>query len=96
MMKKLALTIAIVLGVTAGAMAQGFASGVFQRGTAVEDPNDASTLFSNNRTASVLPGMPAHNVDANQNADSTPLGSGIVVLAALGGAYLVGKRRKED
>ena len=94
-MKKLALTIAIVLGVTAGAMAQGFASGVFQRGTAVEDPNDASTLFSNNR-ASALPGMPAHNVDVNQNADSTPLGSGIVLLAALGGAYLVGKRRKED
>ena len=25
-----------------------------------------------------------------------PVGSGIVVLAALGGAYLLGKRKKED
>lgn len=52
-----------------------------------------STLFSD-RTNSVyglvLPNM--HGLDGDQDG---PLGSGIAVLAALGGAYLLRKRRKE-
>ena len=35
-----------------------------------------------------------HGLSDDQNA--TPIGSGIVILAALGGAYLVAKRRKEE
>ncbi len=37
--------------------------------------------------------LPQHGQDTNQPA---PLGSGIALLAALGGAYLVGKRRREE
>jgi hypothetical protein len=40
-----------------------------------------------------LPATPQLGITIDQYA---PLGSGIVVLAALGGAYLLGKRRKEE
>ena len=36
-----------------------------------------------------------HGLDEDQDA-STPLGSGIAVLAGLGAAYLVGKKRREE
>jgi LPXTG-motif cell wall-anchored protein len=32
----------------------------------------------------------------NQDANTTPVGGGIAVLAVLGGAYLLAKRRKEE
>lgn len=80
-MKKLALTIAIVLGLGMASYAQG---GLFQRGETPENqgPNRDGT-----------PGLPGHGQSGNQDA---PLGSGIAVLAALGGAYLVGKKRREE
>ena len=31
-----------------------------------------------------------------QDADQVPMGTGIAVLAALGGAYLVAKKRREE
>ena len=40
-----------------------------------------------------MPGLPGHDESGNQDA---PLGTGIAVLTALGAAYLIGKRRKED
>ena len=40
-----------------------------------------------------LPAIPELGITIDQYA---PLGGGIVVLAALGGAYLIGKRRKEE
>ncbi len=61
-MKKLALTLAIVLGLSMTTFAEGG-------------------------------GLPNHGGDENADA---PLGTGIAVLTALGAAYLVGKRRKED
>lgn len=39
--------------------------------------------------------IPFHEVDWDQ-ASYTPTGGGIMLLGLLGGAYLVGKRRKED
>ena len=82
-MKKLALTIAIVLGLGLASYAQG---GLFQRG---ETPEEG---LYNNREGST-PGLPGHGQTGNQDA---PLGSGIVLLTSLGAAYLVGKKRKEE
>ncbi len=81
-MKKLALTIAIVLGLSMASFAQG--GGFFQRGT-----NDGSAISRED-----TPGLPGHG--GSGNADATPLGSGIVVLMGLGAAYLVGKKHNED
>lgn len=85
-MKKLALTIAIVLGIGLTSFADPNGGGVFQRGD--ETSGGSSELFS-----SPAPALPRHGQNSNQNA---PLGTGIAVLTALGAAYLVGKRRKED
>jgi len=83
-MKKLALTLAIVLGLGLTTFANPNGGGVFGRGESNSREGE-STLFA--------PRLPQHGQDGNQPA---PLGSGIVVLTALGAAYLVGKRRNED
>ena len=84
-MKKIALTIAIVLGLSMTTFADG--GGLFNRG-AEPERNDVY----GNRT--VTPMLPNHGQTTNQ--DATPLGTGIVVLTALGAAYLVGKKRNEE
>ena len=86
-MKKLALTIAIVLGLSMTTFADPN-GGLFQRGA-----NDEQT--SGWRDGASEPMLPNHGLSANQDANG-PIGSGIAVLLALGGAYLVGKRRKEE
>ena len=96
-MKKLIITIAIVLGMGLTTFAQDEAfggGGLFQRG-AIEDngiglPGFYLGLDFDNP---LMPGLPTHGQDSNQNA---PLGTGIAILAALGGAYLVAKKRKEE
>ena len=40
--------------------------------------------------------IPIHEQDFDQAEPYAPVGSGMAVLAALGGAYLLGKRRKEE
>ena len=82
-MKKLALTIAIVLGLSMTTFADG--GGLFQRGVDPES-NGYSGLREN------YPGFPGHGATTDQPA---PLGTGIAVLTALGAAYLVGKKRNE-
>ena len=89
-MKKLALTIAIVLGVGMASFAEPTNGGLFQRGEAIE--NNGNTIYGQNRDG--FPMLPQHNKDDNQPA--APLGSGIALLTALGAAYLVGKRKQED
>jgi LPXTG-motif cell wall-anchored protein len=86
-MKKLALTIAIVLGLGLTSFAEGNqGGGLFQRGAAKEMSNrDGETPM--------LPNLPTHNQTGNQDA---PLGSGIALLLGLGGAYLVAKKRREE
>ena len=39
--------------------------------------------------------IPIHEQDFDQAEEYAPLGGGIALLAALGGAYLTGRRRKE-
>jgi hypothetical protein len=99
-MKKLALTIAIALGISVGAMAQAnyeFGGGLFQRGE-VSEPTQLAQWSEDLyqqwglRTGGLM-NLPQHNQTTNQDA---PLGSGIALLLGLGGAYLVAKRRKED
>ena len=80
-MKNLAFTIAIVFGLSMASFAQG---GLFQRG-------DVPTEEQGNRGGG--PGLPGHGSEGHQDA---PLGSGIVLLSALGGAYLVAKKRREE
>ena len=88
-MKKTLLTIAIVLGMTIGAMAQE-KGGMFQRGAMPDEMN--YEYGNNNRDGGlILPGSHGQTGDAG-----APLGSGIAVLMGLGAAYLVGKRRKEE
>ena len=85
-MKKLALTIAIVLGLSMTTFAEdNQGGGLFHRGATPEK--------SGNREGT--PMFPGHGGTGNADADQVPVGSGIAVLALLGGAYLVGKRRKE-
>lgn len=87
-MKKLTLTIAIILGMAAGAVAQPSGGGLFQRGDMAE-----TNSSRNNGNALMLPTQ--HGATGDQNADG-PIGSGIAVLLGLGGAYLVGKKRREE
>jgi hypothetical protein len=88
-MKKLALTFAIVLGLSLTTFADPNQGGLFQRGEATEPTPDAIYGI---RTAG-MPNLPTHNLSDNQDA---PLGSGIALLLGLGGAYLLGKKRREE
>ena len=94
-MKKLTITIALILGLTMTTFADG---GLFKRGYNAENGASGYNYFGakvedDNAGSPAMPLLPQHGVDTNQPA---PLGSGIVLLAALGGAYLVGKRRREE
>ena len=40
--------------------------------------------------------IPIHEQDFDQAEPFTPVGSGIVLLTALGGAYLLGKRKERE
>ena len=84
-MKKLVLTIAIVLGIGLITFASPKGGGAFGRGESTKQGNRENTLFA--------PKLPSHGQNTNQSA---PLGSGIFMLTALGAAYLIGKRREED
>ena len=93
-MKKLTLTIAIVLGIGIGAMAQMSGGGLFQRGAISEDIYFNNGGYAYDPTGgSLLPGLPNHGQSDNQDA---PLGSGIALLLGMGGAYLVAKKRREE
>ena len=39
--------------------------------------------------------IPTHHVDYDQYNAIAPLGEGVLLLTALGGAYLLGKRKKQ-
>ena len=86
-MKKLALTIAIVLGLGLTSFADGKqGGGLFHRGAT---PEQTGSRESNGPLLPLQHGDPS-----NADADQVPVGSGIALLAALGGAYLLGKKRK--
>ena len=81
-MKKLALTIGIVLTMGLCASAQS----LLQREEMDYVPGDRGDI-----TVPVIP-----NYGEPGDADGAPLGSGIAVLLGLGAAYVVAKKRKED
>ena len=89
-MKKIALTIAIVLGMTFGASAQYFDSngqpqgGLFGRG--------ATPDYADGENGTGAPMLPAHGLDTNTNA---PLGSGALLLIGFGAAYAMSKKNKK-
>ena len=86
-MKKLALTIEIVLGMGMSTFAQDAAieeRGLFGRGEGI---------YRSEEKTLVTPGLPNHGESENQDA---PLGSGIAVLMGLGAAYMAAKKRNED
>ena len=87
-MKKLAMTLAIVLGLGMASYANG--GGLFGQGQAAPEQN-STPVMSGNRLGGA-PGLPNHNQDSNQPA---PLGSGIAVLIGLGAAYAVAKKRED-
>ncbi len=82
-MKKLALTVAIVLGMTCMGMAQG---GLFQKGAS----NDANGPMRTEGPAISLP-----NEHGSSNDFDAPVGSGIAVLTVLGTAYAFSKKNKD-
>ena len=89
-MKKLVLTIAIVLGMTFGASAQYFGDngqpqggGLFGRGE-TRDGGNASSVSA--------PLLPGHGLNTNQDA---PLGGGALLLIGMGAAYAMAKKNKK-
>ena len=86
-MKKLIMTIAIVLGMGMASFADN--GGLFGRGEVASETEN--TTYMGNRLGGA-PALPSHSQNGNQPA---PLGSGMAVLLGLGAAYLVAKKRKE-
>ena len=84
-MKKTIMTIAIVLGLSMTTFADG--GGLFQRGETPEQKSIYGTRGGG------FPGIPGHGETDDVDA---PLGTGIAVLTALGAAYLIGKKRREE
>ena len=87
-MKKLALTLAIVLGLSMASFAEG--GGLFGQGQSAEETTP-TTMYNRSGGAPGLPGG-GHGAGGNQPA---PLGSGIAVLIGLGAAYAVAKKRED-
>ena len=87
-MKKLAMTLAIVLGLGMASYANG--GGLFGQGQAAPEESNTSVM-SGNRLGGA-PVLPPHNQGTSQPA---PLGSGIAVLVGLGAAYAVAKKRED-
>ena len=90
-MKKLIITTAIVLGFGLTSFAAYNGGGLFQRG--VSDEEYYGMGYTSQLRDNDGPMLPNHG--SSENADA-PLGTGIVLLSVLGGAYLVGKKRREE
>ena len=93
-MKKLTLTLSLLLGLTMTTFADG---GLFNRGNNAKYGQASGYTYFNAKDAvredEAMPMLPPHGSDENEPA---PLGSGIAVLMGLGAAYLVGKKRREE
>ena len=90
-MKKLIITTAIVLGFGLTSFAAYNGGGLFQRG--VSDEEYYGMGYTSQYRDNDGPMLPNHGSSENEDA---PLGTGIVLLSVLGGAYLVGKKRREE
>ena len=88
-MKKLVLTLAIVLTMGLSAFAQ-YDDGSLLGKSGIIDFRTGS----NDPTTPLIPYQ--HGLEGDFDGEDAPLGSGIAVLAGLGAAYFVAKKRKED
>ena len=92
-MKKLIVTIAIVLGMGMTSFAQLAPEAYEEQGGGLFGRGEWTfELFSDEDP---LLNLPEFGEDGDVDADA-PLSSGIAVLMGLGAAYMVGKRRKEE
>ena len=88
-MKKLVISLAVILGMSLTTFAQG--GGLFHRGNTTEQ---ADGFMS--RADGKSPGIPGeHGGTGNADADELPLSTGIAILASLGAAYMMAKKRKD-
>ena len=86
-MKKLTLTLAILLGIsTAIGMAQPSGGGLFQRGESYETGNARGTDS---------PMLPMHGRPDDQDGNESTLEGGVAAMFALGVLYLTRKRRDD-
>ena len=84
-MKKIIFTIAIVFMMVLGASAQ--TDGFFKDGG--YDDNGTREIATGS-----LPRLPQGGVGANNDDQTAPLGSGLLVLTALGAGYAAYKKRR--
>ena len=89
-MKKLVLTLAIVLGMTLGASAQYFSDNGQSNGGGLF--GYGATRDADNGDGVSAPLFPGHGQTTNQDA---PLGSGALLLVGFGAAYALSKRSKK-
>lgn len=87
-MKKILVTLALVMALTVcGCAATQDGGGLFHRGNPSSDKT--TVVFDKGG----FPGLPGHGETGDQPA---PIGSGAIALTLLGGAYLIGKKSKEN
>lgn len=86
-MKKTLLTIAIVLGMTLGAVAQKQGGGLFGMG----DQRGYMTEQEDRNGEGLLLGLPGSH---GSTEDQSPLGTGALLLIGFGAAYALKKRQK--
>jgi len=84
-MKKIIFTIAIVFMMVLGTSAQ--TDGFFKDGGSA---NDYSRTGSGSDPA--LPRLPGYGVGATDNDQAAPLGSGLLILTALGAGYAISRK----
>ena len=94
-MKKLTLTLSLLLGLTMTTFADG---GLFNRGNNARYGQNSGFIYFNANDGlrddpTATPLLPPHGSNDNEPA---PLGSGIVALMGLGAAYMVAKKRREE
>ena len=99
-MKKFVLTIAVVLGMKIGASAQYFdngkdngprqGGGLFGYGAVSDESFYGAGGYD--RTGGLLPMLPFHNEEGDQDA---PLGGGALLLVGFGAAYALAKKNRK-
>lgn len=98
-MKKIALIIAIIFGISLSFYAQ-VGGGLFKYGQVSEEDYyygsvwyalDQTNIIVNNYEDPLLPNLPGHGLDQNEDA---PLGGGALLLIGFGAVYALRKRQK--
>ena len=91
-MKKLVLTIAIVLGMTFAASAQYFGDNGQPQGGGLFGRGETPETSMNTLGGSGTPLLPIHGQNENQDA---PLGGGALLLIGMGAAYAMAKKERK-